>query len=113
MYGGMELMAKKSNSFRYVPSNMKQYEDEAVKLGNSGKESRYDSFYEGKTPALVDVHEAYLDRKVSLGEAQDLNPKYNPDKVVGGFKKKGKMYPKTQGAALSSSVQQRKKKKGL
>ena len=106
-------MSKKRNSFRYEPSDMKQYEDEAVKLGNSGKESRYDSFYEGKTPALVDVHEAYLDRKVSLGEAQDLNPKYNPDRVVGGYKKNGKSYPKTQGAALISSVQQRKKKRGM
>ena len=104
-------MAKKRNSFIYESAGMKQYEDEAMKLGNSGKESRYDSFYEGKTPALVDVHEAYLDRKVSLGEAQDLNPKYYPDKVVGAFKKNGKSYPKTQGAALSSSVQQRKKKK--
>lgn len=106
-------MAKKRNSFRYTPSDMKQYEDEAIKIGNSGKESRNDSFYEGKTPALVDVHEAYLDRKVSMGEAQDLNSKYNPDKVVGGYKKNGKSYPKTQGAALSSSVQQRKKKRGI
>ena len=56
---------------------------------------------------------AYRDRKVSLGEAQDLNPKYNPDRVVGGYKKNGKSYPKTQGAALSSSVQQRKKKRGM
>jgi len=106
-------MAKKRNSFIYESAGMKQYEDEAIKLGNSGKESRNDSFYEGKTPALVDVHEAYLDRKVSLGEAQDLNPKYYPDKVVGAFKKNGKSYPKTQGAALSSSVQQRKKKRGI
>jgi hypothetical protein len=113
MHGGMELMPKKRNSFIYQSAGMKQYEDEAMKLGNSGKESRYDSFYEGKTPALVDVHEAYLDRKVSLGEAQDLNPKYYPDKVVGAFKKNGKSYPKTQGAALSSSVQQRKKKRGI
>jgi hypothetical protein len=96
-----------------MTKNVRQHEDEAIKLGNSWAESRNDSFYEGKTPALVDVHEAYLDRKVSMGEAQDLNSKYNPDKVVGGYKKNGKSYPKTQGAALSSSVQQRKKKKGL
>ena len=106
-------MPKKHISFPDRPDGMKQYEDEAIRIGNSGKESRYDSFYEGKTPALVDVHEAYLDRKVSMGEAQDLNPKYNPDKVVGGYKKNGKSYPKTQGAALSSSVQQRKKKRGM
>jgi hypothetical protein len=103
MHGGMEIMSK----------SLRQHEDEAIKIGNSWSESRNDSFYEGKTPALVNVHEAYLDRKISMGEAQDLNPKYNPDKVVGGYKKNGKSYPKTQGAALSSSVQQRKKKKGL
>jgi hypothetical protein len=96
-----------------MPKSLRQHEDEAIKLGNSSNESRNDSFYEGKTPALVDVHEAYLDRKVSMGEAQDLNSKYNPDKVVGGYKKNGKSYPKTQGAALSSSVQQRKKKRGI
>ena len=96
-----------------MPKSLRQHEDEAIKLGNSSNESRNDSFYEGKTPALIDVHEAYLDRKVSMGEAQDLNPKYNPDRVVGGYKKNGKSYPKTQGAALSSSVQQRKKKRGI
>ncbi len=96
-----------------MTKNLRQHEDESIKLGNSSNESRNDSFYEGKTPALVDVHEAYLDRKVSMGEAQDLNSKYNPDKVVGGYKKNGKSYPKTQGAALSSSVQQRKKKRGI
>ena len=106
-------MAKKRTPLFDHPDHMKRHEDEAIRIGNSGKESRYDSFYEGKTPALVDVHEAYLDRKVSLGEAQDLNPKYNPDRVVGGYKKNGKSYPKTQGAALSSSVQQRKKKRGM
>ncbi len=96
-----------------MTKSLRQHEDESIKLGNSSNESRNDSFYEGKTPALVDVHEAYLDRKVSMGEAQDLNSKYNPDKVVGGYKKNGKSYPKTQGAALSSSVQQRKKKRGI
>jgi len=96
-----------------MPKSLRQHEDEAIKIANSWSESRNDSFYEGKTPALVDVHEAYLDRKVSMGEAQDLNPKYNPDRVVGGYKKNGKSYPKTQGAALSSSVQQRKKKRGM
>jgi hypothetical protein len=96
-----------------MTKSLRQHENEAVKLGNSSNESRNDSFYEGKTPALVDVHEAYLDRKVSMGEAQDLNTKYYPDKVVGAFKKNGKSYPKTQGAALSSSVQQRKKKRGI
>lgn len=92
-----------------------QHIEEAIRMANSWREyeSRNDSFYEGKTPALVDVHEAYLDRKVSMGEAQDLNPKYNPSKIVGESKKNGKSYFKTQGAALSSSVQQRKKKKGL
>jgi hypothetical protein len=102
MHGGM-VMTK----------SLRQHEDEAIKLGNSWSESRNDSFYEGKTPALVNVHEAYLDRKISMAEAQDLNSKYNPDKVVGGYKKNGKSYPKTQGAALSSSVQQRKKKRGI
>jgi hypothetical protein len=48
-----------------------------------------------------------------MGEAQDLNSKYNPSKIVGDSKKNGKSYFKTQGAALSSSVQQRKKKRGF
>ena len=106
-------MPKKRTPLFDHPDDMKRHEDEAIKIANSWSESRNDSFYEGKTPALVDVHEAYLDRKVSMGEAQDLNPKYNPDRVVGGYKKNGKSYPKTQGAALSSSVQQRKKKRGI
>ena len=105
MYGGMEIMAK----------SYEQHEEEALRMANSWSkyESRNDSFYEGKTPALVDVHEAYLDRKVSMGEAKDLNSKYNPDKIVGESKKNGKSYFKTQGDSLSSSVQQRKKKRGI
>lgn len=68
-------------------------------------ESRLGSFYEGKTPSLVNVHEAYTGQHISMEEAQDLNPKYNPSKIVGHYKTSPN---KTQGHVLDSHVKQRK-----
>lgn len=79
-------------------------------------ESRNGSFYEGKTPALINVHEAYTSGKIAKEEAQDLNPKYAPEKVVGVYKKtKGStaIQTKTQGHRLDSMVKQRKEGKGM
>jgi hypothetical protein len=78
-------------------------------------ESRNGSFYEGKKPALINVHEAYTSGKIAKEEAQDLNSKYEPDKVVGVYKKtKGSnnLQTKTQGHRLDSMVKQRKEGKG-
>ena len=79
-------------------------------------ESRNGSFYEGKTPALINVHEAYTTGKIAREEAEDLNPKYAPEKVVGVYKKsKGskRVQTKTQGHRLDSMVKQRKEGKGM
>ena len=82
-------------------------------------ESRNGSFYEGKKPALINVHEAYTTGKIAKEEAEDLNPDYNPAKVVGVYKKartgRMSMYTqtKTQGQRLDSMVSQRKKGKGM
>lgn len=79
-------------------------------------ESRNGSFYEGKKPALINVHEAYTTGKIAREEAEDLNPKYAPEKVVGVYKKsKGSTatQTKTQGHRLDSMVKQRKEGKGM
>ena len=72
-------------------------------------ESRNGSFYEGRTPGLVDIYEAYQGQKIAKEEAEDLNPKFNPSKVVGstGLKSNGKRYPKTQLDQYQSLVRQR------
>jgi hypothetical protein len=78
-------------------------------------ESRNGSFYEGKKPALINVHEAYTTGKIAKEEAQDLNPKYAPEKVVGVYKKAKDStgtQTKTQGHRLDSVVKQRKEGKG-
>ena len=72
-------------------------------------ESRNGSFYEGKTPALINVHEAYTSGKIAKEEAQDLNPKYAPEKVVGKYKNGGN---KTQKHVYDDLVNQRKNKTG-
>lgn len=70
-------------------------------------------FYEGKKPSLVNVHEAYTSRKIAMEEAQDLNPNYEPTKIIGTIKSPtGKTYPRTQAYRLDDAVKQRKTKTG-
>lgn len=72
-------------------------------------ESRNGSFYEGKTPGLVNVYEAYQGQKITKEEAEDLNTKFNPSKTLGSTGlKNGKRYPKTQADQYQSLVRQRK-----
>ena len=76
-------------------------------------ESRNGSFYEGKTPSLVDVYEAYMGQNIAKEEAEDLTPKFNPTKVLGSSGlKNGKRYPKTQADQYQSLVRQRKSNTG-
>jgi hypothetical protein len=77
-------------------------------------ESRNGSFYEGKTPTLLDVHEAYTSGKIPMEEAQDLNVKYDPSKVTNVFKRGDTKYvqKRTQAHMLNSVLKQKKLGKG-
>ena len=44
------------------------------------------TFFEGKKPSMIDIHEAYIGGKIAKEEGQDLNPKWDPDKVVSKYK---------------------------
>ena len=72
-----------------------------------------DDFVEGITPSITDIHEAVMDGHISKDQGRALSGAYQPDKVVGTYKRKnGGTFSKKASHQYSFQVRARKKQNG-